>query len=50
MAVRAAIGGSVQPNPWTNDWVQFFREHRLGHMLRLAGGSLEGHVWVQAVL
>lgn len=37
--VTNTIGGTVQPNPWTKDWVEFFREHRLGHMLRLAGGA-----------
>ena len=33
------IGGTPQPNPWTDDWVAFFREHRLRHQLRLAGSS-----------
>ncbi|KAL4458241.1 hypothetical protein ABPG75_013106 [Micractinium tetrahymenae] len=33
------IGGTPQPNPWTDDWVEFFREHRLRHQLRLAGNS-----------
>lgn len=28
-----------QPNPWTDDWVTFFREHRLRHQLKLAGNS-----------
>eukprot|EP00983_Pelagomonas_calceolata_P096805 1158172-Pelagomonas_calceolata.AAC.2 len=35
--VTNTIGGTIQPNPWTKDWVEFFREHRLGYMLRLAG-------------
>ena len=30
------IGATPQPNPWTDDWVDFFRRHRLGHQLDLA--------------
>ena len=30
------IGATPQPNPWTADWVEFFRRHRLGHQLDLA--------------
>jgi len=37
--VTNTIGGTIQPNPWTKDWVEFFREHRLGYMLRLAGDA-----------
>ena len=33
--VDNTIGGTAQPNPWTNDWPTFFAEHRLRHMLRL---------------
>ncbi|KAJ9512794.1 hypothetical protein QJQ45_028992 [Haematococcus lacustris] len=33
------IGGTAQPNAWTEDWVEFFREQRLAHMLRLLGDS-----------
>lgn len=33
------LGTTPQPNPWTDDWVGFFREHRLGHQLRLARSS-----------
>ncbi len=29
-------GSTSQPNGWTEDWVEFWREHRLGHQLRLA--------------
>lgn len=29
------LGGTFQPNPWTDDWVDFFGEHRLRHQLRL---------------
>jgi len=31
------LGGTPQPNPWSADWVDFFRRHRLGHQLVLAG-------------
>ncbi len=30
------IGATPQPNPWNDDWVDFFRRHRLGHQLELA--------------
>lgn len=30
------IGSTPQPNPWCSDWVEFFREHRLGYQFRLA--------------
>ncbi len=30
------IGATPQPNDWTESWVGFWREHRLGHQLRLA--------------
>ena len=33
------IGGLHQPNPWTDSWLEFFREHRLRHMGREALGS-----------
>ena len=40
------IGPTPQRNPWTNDWVTFFREHRLRFQLELAarnghGGELQ---------
>ena len=35
--VNNTIGGTPQPNPWTDNWVEFFRDHRLGHQLKLAG-------------
>ncbi|KAJ9511890.1 hypothetical protein QJQ45_004518 [Haematococcus lacustris] len=37
--VDNTIGGTAQPNAWTEDWVEFFREQRLAHMLRLLGDS-----------
>ena len=30
------LGGTPQPNPWSADWVDFVRRHRLGHQLCLA--------------
>lgn len=38
------IGGLHQPNPWTDDWVEFFGEHRLVYMARQASdaGRLSG--------
>lgn len=30
------IGATPQQNPWTADWVEFYREHRLRYQLRLA--------------
>lgn len=33
------IGLTPQHNDWSADWVEFFREHRLGYQLRLAAES-----------
>lgn len=30
------LGSTPQPNAWEEDWVEFWRERRLGHQLRLA--------------
>jgi fructosamine-3-kinase len=40
------IGRTPQNNPWTEDWIAFFRKYRLGFQLRLAaengyGGELQ---------
>lgn len=40
------LGSTPQPNGWSDDWVAFFREERLGHQLALArrngfGGELQ---------
>ena len=40
------IGTTPQPNGWTDNWIDFWREHRLGFQLRLAkqngyGGELQ---------
>jgi hypothetical protein len=36
-AVDNTIGGTPQPNGWMDNWIDFFRERRLLHQLRLAG-------------
>jgi fructosamine-3-kinase len=33
------IGTTPQPNGWKDDWVDFWREQRLGHQLRLAAAN-----------
>ena len=33
--VDNTIGGTPQPNGWMDDWVQFYRERRLQHQLKL---------------
>ncbi len=38
-AVNNTIGGNPQPNGWMDNWVDFFRERRLKHMLRLVNDS-----------
>ncbi len=40
------IGATLQRNPWSDDWVEFFKTHRIGHQLQLAeqngfGGNLQ---------
>ena len=37
--VDNTIGGNPQPNGWMDNWVDFFRERRLMHMLRLVNDS-----------
>lgn len=36
------IGATPQPNAWTASWVDFWREERLGHQLRLAARNGHG--------
>ena len=40
------IGGLHQPNPWTDSWVAFFRDHRLLYMAREArkAGVMDGRL------
>ena len=33
------IGLTLQNNAWSDSWVDFFREHRLGYQLKLAAGN-----------
>lgn len=33
------IGATHQPNSWRDNWVDFWDEHRLGHMLKLTGNA-----------
>jgi protein-ribulosamine 3-kinase len=49
--VDNTIGGTPQPNPWTKpnsgtkEWIEFFRDHRIGHQLNLAGDSYCSNLW-----
>lgn len=49
--VDNTIGGTPQPNPWTKpnsgtqEWIEFFRDHRIGHQLDLAGDSYCSNLW-----
>jgi fructosamine-3-kinase len=36
------IGATPQPNAWTPSWVEFWRDRRLGHQLRLAARNGHG--------
>jgi len=37
--VDNTIGGTKQPNGWMDNWIDFYRERRLGNMLRLVNDS-----------
>jgi len=44
------IGDTPQPNPFTSggttkDWVAFYRDHRIGHQLKLAGDARCDKLW-----
>lgn len=49
------IGGTPQPNPWTKasgtteDWVAFYRDHRIGFQLQLAGDQNLSNMWHQDI-
>jgi protein-ribulosamine 3-kinase len=53
--VDNTIGGTAQPNPWTKpnsgtkEWIEFFRDHRIGHQLNLAGDSYCSNLWEQDI-
>mmetsp|Transcript_37007 Transcript_37007/g.60408 ORF Transcript_37007/g.60408 Transcript_37007/m.60408 type:complete len:367 (-) Transcript_37007:528-1628(-) len=50
-AVDNTIGSTPQPNPWTKpnsgtkEWVEFFRDHRIGHQINLAGDPYCSNLW-----
>ena len=47
----AHSGSTPQPNPWTKpnsgtkEWVEFFRDHRIGHQINLAGDPYCSNLW-----
>lgn len=43
--IVGTIGGTVQPNAWCGDWIEFWRERRVGHMLRLARDGELNALW-----
>jgi len=43
------IGATPQPNAWREDWLDFWREQRLGHQIRLAQQRGCGSALVSAV-
>jgi protein-ribulosamine 3-kinase len=43
------IGSTPQPNPWSSDWIAFYREHRLAHQRRLARDNGAGHGLLDAM-
>ncbi len=51
--VNNTIGSTPQINNWTEDWVEFWAEHRIGYQLKLArrrGGSFsEGDRLIEAI-
>jgi len=47
--VPNTIGGTAQPNAWSDDWVAFFREQRIGHQVRLASDSRISKAWKLAL-
>lgn len=48
-------GGTPQPNPWTkpnsgtNEWIEFFRDYRIGHQLQLADDSYCSNLWTNDI-
>jgi protein-ribulosamine 3-kinase len=37
--VNNTIGGTPQPNKWSDSWVDFWRDHRLLHQANISGNS-----------
>jgi len=48
-ALDNTIGATPQPNPWTDDWPEFFREQRLGFQVKRAGSTGLTNTWKQVV-
>jgi protein-ribulosamine 3-kinase len=49
-AIDNTIGGTPQPNPWTKggtteDWIEFYKKHRMEHQLQLAGDASCSKLW-----
>jgi len=50
-AVDNTCGETPQPNPWTKpnsgtkEWIEFYRDYRIGHQLNLAGDSYCSKLW-----
>ena len=49
-AVDNTIGGTPQPNPWTEggttkDWIEFYSKHRMEHQIKLAGDKTCAKLW-----
>jgi fructosamine-3-kinase len=38
-SVDNTIGGTPQPNSWCDDWIEFYRERRIRHQIKLAGDA-----------
>lgn len=38
-SVENTIGGTPQPNQWSDSWIEFFRERRLRHQVKLANDA-----------
>mmetsp|Transcript_12888 Transcript_12888/g.26117 ORF Transcript_12888/g.26117 Transcript_12888/m.26117 type:complete len:330 (-) Transcript_12888:86-1075(-) len=52
--VDNTIGGTPQPNQWTatsgtDAWVEFFREQRIAHQIRLAGDASLDRQWEETL-
>jgi len=52
--VDNTIGGTVQPNPWTDnnttqDWIDFYSTHRIQHQLQLAGDASLLRMWTNDI-
>ena len=48
--VTNTCGGTTQPNAWREDWVDFFREQRIGHQVRTAGDASLKKLWAEVLV